>query len=176
MKNFNFVEAIPFINFIKANENKLIGSKLKKLHTLYWPQQSYEHMTDEPIVMEIDDYCVCICYFVPSDIEIFVGKKKEIEKSQTFLNVMNIRNIVHDYYDEEFGVGVKKELIENCVINKIEVERFTEAFECNPITEEVRPDGGDYFSTIRIYLDSGVILCLCGAESICDGYTYIWCE
>ncbi len=176
MKRFAFVEATPFIEFIKTNEKKLLGCTLKKFHTLYWPEQNWTMKSEKPVVLEIDNYCVAIHYFVPSDIEIFVEKKEIAETNNAFSDMMNIRNEVYDYYEEEFGRGVKKERIENCVINRIEVERFSESFEIEPTTGKVRPDGGDYFSTIRIYLDSGLVLCLCGAESICDGYIYVWCE
>ena len=80
-----------------------------------------------------------------------------------------------DYYDEELELGEEKHLIENCVITDIQIERFSYEFECD-IQGNIRPEGGDYFSTIRLYLDSGKVLCFRGADSICDGYIEIWCE
>ena len=70
----------------------------------------------------------------------------------------------------------KKEEIENCKIIGVTVDRFSHAFECNPCTGEMRPEGGDYFSTIRLFLDSGTTLCFCGEDSISDGYMDMWCE
>ena len=108
--------------------------------------------------------------------ELVIGTKEELVKDQEVADIVNIRGQVYDYYCEEFGRGIKKELIENCKIVDIQVNRFSEAFECNGATGEMRPDGGDYFSTIRICLDSGGSLCLCGVDSITDGYVEVWYE
>ena len=176
MKKYHFKEATPFIAFIEKYKSQIIGNTLNKLHTLYWPEPNWRTMSDETVILEIGNVCVSIDYFIPSDIEIRVGSKNLFEADKYYSEVMNLRNTFIDYFGEEFGRGIKKELIENRVIEAIEIERFSEAFEINPCTEEIRPDGGDYFSTIRVRLDSNVTLCFCGAESICDGYIYVWCE
>ena len=125
--------------------------------------------------LELEEYCVVVNYLIQSDIELVVGKKEEIVNIQDVAHIVNIRNVIHDYYSEEFERGIKKNLIENCKIVDIQVDRFSEAFECNT-NGDIRPAGGDYFSTIRITMDSGVILCLCGVDSITDGYVEVWYE
>ena len=40
-----------------------------------------------------------------------------------------------------------------------------DAFECDAITGEIRPEGGDYFSVIRLHLDSGTVLYFCSADT-----------
>ena len=176
MNTYSFTEATPLLKFIDENKRYIIGSTLKYLHTEYWPEHGQRSLSDIPVVLEMADYCIVVNYLIYSDIELIIGKKEEIVTDQDVAYIVNIRNEIHDYYSEEFGCGIKKEQVENCKIVDIQVDRFSEAFECNGATGEMRPDGGDYFSTIRICLDSGVILCLCGVDSITDGYVEIWYE
>lgn len=178
MDKYKFMEAQPFIDFIEKHNNELINHTIEKFDVLYWPnkKKEYKIISEYPVIFHMDNFCILVNYFVFSDVEVIVGKKEELENIDNALNVINIRYEVHDYYNEEFGRGIKKEFIEGCKITNIEIERFSEAFEVNPCTGEMRPDGGDYFSTIRIYLDSGIILCICGVDSITDGYISVWCE
>lgn len=176
MNTYSFMEAAPLLKFIDENKKCIIGCALKQFHTEYWPEHGRRSLSDIPVVLELENYCIAINYLIYSDIEIVIGTKDKLERNEAIADVINIRNVIHDYYSEEFECGIKKELIENCKIVDIQIERFSEAFECNGATGEMRPDGGDYFSTIRLYLDSGVVLCLCGVDSITDGYVEVWCE
>ena len=69
----------------------------------------------------------------------------------------------------------KKEDIEDNVILEVTVERFSHAFEHN-IQGDMRLGSGDYFSTIRLHLESGKILCFAEDEAVADGYIRYWCE
>ena len=133
-------------------------------------------MSDESIVIEMDNCWIELQYYFTSDLTFTIGIQEEIEQCPAAMRTIEIRDNFVDYYCEEFGAGVKKELIEGSKIKSIEIERFSESFECNPCSGEMRPDRGDYFSTIRIHLDSARTLCLRGADSIFDGYIEIWCE
>ena len=175
MRTYRFTEAEHLIAFIKENKEKIIGCCLHQLYTDYWPCCQRTSISDIPVVIAISDYYLIIEYLIPSDIEITVGTKDEIVKNNEIVDVMSNKSEMVDYYNEEFGDGIKKELIENCKIEDISVERFSNAFECN-IDGDMRPQGGDYFSTIRVFLDSGKVLCLRGAEALLDGYIEIWCE
>ena len=176
MKTYSFTEATMLMKFIDENKENIIGCSLKQFHTEYWPHYGRSSLSDIPVVLEFANYCIAINYLIYSDIEIVIGTKDKLQRNKTIADVINIRNVIHDYYSEEFELGIKKELIEGCKIVDIQIERFSEAFECNGATGEMRPDGGDYFSTIRICLDSGVVLCLCGVDAITDGYVEVWCE
>lgn len=176
MNTYSFTEATPLLKFIEENKKYFIGSELKYLHVEYWPELGRRSLTDIPIVLEFENYCIVVNYLIYSDMELIIGKREELLKDQDFECSLNIRNHMQDYYSEEFELGIKKELIENCKIVGIQVDRFSEAFECDGATGEMRPDGGDYFSTIRFCLDSGVVLCICGVDSITDGYVEVWCE
>lgn len=176
MHSYNFIEAKPLLDFIEKNKDKIIGHTLKKLHTEYWPDCGRVSLSDNDVVLELDDYCIVINYLIISDIQITVGSKEDVSQNQETAKIINYRNVIQDYYAAEFERGVKKELIEERRIEKIEIERFSESFECNASTGKTRPDGGDYFSDIRLYLDSGLMLCLCAADSTMDGYIELWCE
>lgn len=173
MKKYHFTEAEPLIKFIDDNRNVIIGSTLKYLHTLYWPFRGRISYSEKPVILEFDDFCVVIKYFVYSDIEIMVGTKEELIVDNDLL--FNVSDVFVDYYGEEFENGVEKELLENRKITDIKIDRFSEEFEFN-IHGDTRPAGGDYFDTIRICMDSGLSLCICGAEAIMDEYVGVWCE
>ncbi len=173
MKKYHFTEAEPLIKFIDDNRNVIIGSTLKYLHTLYWPFRGRISYSEKPVILEFDDFCVVIKYFVYSDIEIIVGTKEELIVDNDLL--FNVRDVLVDYYGEEFGDGVEKELVENRKIIDIKIDRFSEEFECNT-QGDIRPAGGDYFDTIRICMDSGLSLCICGEAAIMDEYVDVWCE
>lgn len=174
MWKIQFIEATPFIEFIEKNKNKIVGHILKELYTDYWPRKSRRMMSDRSFILKIDDFFVMIKYLIPSDIELAIGSEKEIVQVDK-CGMLQIKNELQDYYNEEFDDGVRKELIEGRIITGIDIERFSEEFECNS-QGETRPTGGDYFSAIRIHLDSGTTLCLCGDDAIADGYIRFWCE
>lgn len=176
MHVYHFSEATPLIKFIDEKKDRIIGGTLKRLDTLYWPIYERANISELPVILEMDDYCIVVNYLLVSDIEIRIGKKEALMKDEDAAYLFNIRNEMQDYYEEELELGIKKALIENCKIEDIQIERFSEAFECNSATGEMRPEGGDYFSVIRIYLDRGVTLCLCGVDAITDGYVKVWCE
>ena len=176
MKEYSFTEATPLIEIFDKYQNKIIGNQIKNFYIDYWPDYGRYSLSDRPVVLELDDCFVVISYLITSDIGIIVGTEDEVSQNKDVADMINIKNVLVDYYGEEFSRGVKKETIENCKITKIDVERFSYAFECNAVTEEIRPEGGDYFSTIRLYLESGATLCFCGTDSITDGYVEVWCE
>ena len=176
MKEYNFTEATPLIDFLDSHRDSIIGSCLKNFYVHYWPNYGSYIMSDEPVVLQLDDRFVVVYYFLPSDIEIIVGTREEIEQHRDAASMLQMKDRLVDYYDQEFGRGAKKDEIENCRITEIRIDHFSHAFECNPCTGEMRPEGGDYFSTIRLCLDSGTTLCFCGADSISDGYIEVWCE
>lgn len=175
MRTYHFTEAEHLTTFIKENKEKILGCCLHQLYTDYWPCHQRTSISDIPVVIVLSDYYLIIKYLIPSDIEITIGTKDEIVKDDEIAHVISLKNDMVDYYCEEFGDGIKKELIENCKIEDIQVERFSDAFECNT-NGDMRPKDGDYFSTIRVFLDSGKVLCFCGADSVLDGYIEIWCE
>ena len=175
MKSFSFIEATPLIKFIEENKKHIIGHTLKKFHTQYWPEHDTYHISDIPVVLELDDYCIVVHYLVTSDIELVIGQKEDLIKDPYVEHVVNLRHELPDYYHDFLNQGIPKELIENCKILDIHVERFSDAFEYN-IAGDERPNGGDYFSTIRLCLDSDLKLCFYGEDAICDGYIRIWCE
>ena len=176
MKTYTFTEATPLLNFIAENKQHIVGGTLKRFDAEYWLHHNSKIISDLPIVLLINDYCVAVNYLVPSDMELIIGTKEELTKTQEIHLVVTARDEIIDYFGQQFETGIKQECIEGCTIKDIHIERFSDEFECNGATSEMRPAGGDYFSTIKLHLDSGVVLCLRGAEAILDGYIEYWCE
>lgn len=175
MKVLQFYEATPLIDFIEQHRSDIIGHTLTELFTFFWPYRNRRVMSDEPIIFKLDNCFLVVNYLIYSDMEIVVCSEEELENDRTCAHLLHIKNEVCNYYDDEFGDGEKKDQIEGRTIVGIAVERFSEAFEYNT-AGDMRPAGGDYFSTIRLHLDSGKTLCFCGCDSITDGYNEIWCE
>ena len=175
MTKYEFLEATPLIDFVEENKSKIIGHTLAAFYMDIWPPVGRSQISDMPMVLELDDYCLVVNYLIPSNMELAIGQKEEIEQEEYYW-IMNQRNVVRNFFGEEFGLDKMKGLIEGHIVERIEIKRFSEEFEINGSTGETRPDGGDYFSTIRIVLDSGIAICFCGADAISDGYIEVWFE
>ena len=195
----HFDEATPLIDFIEQHRSQIVGHQLKELLTHFWPMKNRCVISDELVIVKIDDYCLAIDYVVRSDISIMVYTEEEYEnrigqisKPQIwhmhFDNyeeeldyrvrssfIPEIKTICVDYYDEEFGDGEEKDLIEGRIITDVTVERFSDSIYID-VGRHERPAGGDYFSTIRLILDSGKTLCFSGEDGSADGWIDIWCE
>ena len=168
-----FTEAESLLGFLEKHKSKIVGHKLKHLFANYWPEKGRYSLSDEPFIIELDDCFIMIQYLIPSDITFFIGSEEEIRPIDE--GILDIKERLVDYYVEEFERGEKKEDIEDNVILDVSVERFSHAFEYN-IHGDMRPEGGDYFSTIRLHLESGKSLCFVGDEALADGYIRYWCE
>ena len=175
MKEFTFTDATPLIEFVEKNSHRVVGQTLVSLYTDCWPVKGGYMTSENPIVIELEDYCIVVNYFLISSLTIEIASKEELKAHNYLKSLLQIKDRVNDYYNKEFDRGEDKESIEGCKITKISVERFSEQFEYN-LEGDIRPEGGDYFSTIRIYLDGGTIFCICGAPAVLDGWVYIWCE
>ena len=173
MKVFNFMEAQPLLRFIDSHSEEIVGHTIKSLYINYWPERDYRIMSDEPVVLEMDNGCILLEYLIFSDMTIKIGSKEEIRQEDRVDDIIRFRNENPNYFECEDLVN--KDDIEGRTISKITVDRFSHAFECN-IQGDERPEGGDYFSTIKLHLDNGMILCFCGADAEADGYVFSWCE
>lgn len=173
VKTFHFEEAKPLLKFIELHYKEIIGHRIKTLYISYWPETDRHIMSDEPVVLEMDNGCIMLEYLAYSDLTITIGSKDELKQQDDVDVVMNYREEIPNYF--EFDDSVKKDDIEGREVVDITVDRFSHAFEYN-IRGDERPEGGDYFSTIRLHLDNGLKLCFCGADAEADGYIFSWCE
>ncbi len=172
METIRFTEAEPFIEFIERNKQSILGHTLVQYCSDWWPVNR-KWITDEIIILEMDDYCLAFSYLIPSDIEITIGTKKELESDKNYVEMLHIKQHLRSFFEDDPYYNETKHLIEGCKVVGVEVERFSKEFECNCYTGETRPDGGDYFNVIRLFLDSGTTLCFDGYG---EGYTEFWCE
>ena len=173
MKTINFTEAKPLISFFEENKERIIGNTLKHLYTDYWISYENKSMSDLPIILELERFYVVIEYYLTSDLDISIGSIDEVYNNEETESVINRRNEILNYFT--FHDSVKREDVEGRKIVNITIEQFSHSFESS-INGDIRPDGGDYFSTIKVHLDNRLNLCFCGADADCDGYVISWCE
>lgn len=133
---------------------------------------------DNMVFLALDDYCIGIEYLFESDLSILTADKKD------FL----IENAIHNDSGDKYArfhsrlTAVRDVYSDWCVwmpameqkIVDVQVERFSQAF--NSRGDEIRPEGGDYFSTIRLVLEDGAKLCFRGMDAMSDGYVEVWME
>ncbi|MBR3362179.1 MAG: hypothetical protein IKG39_12640 [Lachnospiraceae bacterium] len=176
MTKFEFLEATPLIDFVEKNKSKIIGHTLTGFYMDIWPAVGRCQISDMPMIIEMDECCLVVNYLIPSSMEITIAQKDEIEQDEEYIWIMDRRNVIRNFFGEEFGLDKMRGRIEGHIVETIEIKRFSEEFEINGSTGETRPEGGDYFSTIRIILDSGMAICFCGSDAINDGYIEAWLE
>ena len=176
MRKFHFIEATTLVTLIEAYKSKIIGKRLKNLYVDFWPDYGHHSSFSAPIILELGSNYFVINYGVTSDMTVIVGTKDEIQQDRFVTQMLqNKEEDDENYYSGPFECGATKDEIDGRIIKRISVKRFSDSFESD-IYGNRRPKGGDYFSVIRLHLDSGTVLCFCGASGICDGYTDIWCE
>lgn len=176
MNVYSFTEAQPLMDFIASHYNEIVGHTIEKLYIDYWPGLGlFKHsMSDEPVVLEMDNGCIWLTYLDFSDLTINTGSKEELQQDELVEYVMRLRDEIINYFEYDDD-SVKKEDIEGRTVTDISVDRFSSAFEYN-IQGDMRPEGGDYFLTIRLHLDNGMRLCFCGSDAGSDGYICSWVE
>ena len=167
-KKFTFTDATSFLAFLDANIDHVIGQKICR----YYSDGFFNDFACGPVVFELERFSVIIRYSFYSDITIYIADKEMVagDRSLNFLyrdipESCELETWVHE--DEEFPY------IGN-VIEDIEVQCFSHEFEINPSTGETRPDGGDYFSKITVYLDHDEVLYICAASPMCGGGIDVW--
>ena len=168
---YEFKTWTDFSDFIKDNKDSIVG---QRINGLYWNGGMGCGMSDGPIVFLLDKICICMEYYLLSDIVIYTFSQQQLNADMTlnflYKDIPESRNVKHFVWlDETLPLRGRK-------IKDISLCKFSHKFEINPSTGETRPDGGDYFSTIVCNLDNGWKLCICAEAAIYDGYVDVWIE
>ena len=178
MVNYRFYNATELINFLESNKSRYEGKVLKEVYTdfgnCYIPFR--RQLTDNPVILQIDDLYVAVNCYVPSDLNIIAGKFDDVydysDERWVLDNSLDCDDEpVHEFMDRPPASDIK-----NHKIVSVDVKRFSDEFDIDYARGVCRPNGGDYFSTISITLDNGVKICICGADAMCDGYIELWAE
>ena len=143
----HFEEATPLIDFIEQHRKQIVGHRLNELLTYFWPKKNRCVISDELVIVKIDNYFLAIDYVVCSDISIMVytegeyenrieqipssqimpiyyeNDKEELDYRVRSSFIPSIKSNLVDYYGEEFSDGEDKDLIEGRIITDITVER-----------------------------------------------------
>ena len=166
-ESFEFNNAEPLLAFLKQYKDRIIGQHIRR----FYSSVPFGQMSETPLAFELDDYSIVISYNFLSTLEFYVTDSRSLRNdlSLNFLyrDIPESRNVRQWISEEAFPyIGH--------AITEIRIDRFSHGFEINPSTEETRPDGGDYFSTITVLLSSGQAFSICAEDAVFDGYVRIW--
>ena len=178
MIRYAFYTATELVSFLEKYKQYYEGCTLKYVsaNLISFKNPLRHHITDEPVIFQIDDICVAVdCYF-PSDMRICAGNLDEFAEVVPEYRIIDMLKNENNTELCGFMDFPEIENIKNRKIVSIDVEHSTEGFCINESNDTFRPDGGDYFNTVTITLDSGVRICIRGADASYDGYTTIWAE
>jgi len=164
-REFAFTEAGPLIECIKRHKEALIGQKI-----LHYYRDSITGTGESPAVFVVGDYAIIIYYYWYSTMNVVVVDKETFYKDTSlhflYEDIPESSSVHHtEYRLDDYVDFVGKR------IKRIEVERFSDAFEdC----ETIRPKGGDYFKTITVFMSNGKHFHICGEDAMYDGYMNVY--
>lgn len=165
---YSFEEATPFLSFIKANKEKLIGKTL----TECWGNGRIGDLYDSPLVLVFEEFSVIVEYYFYSSITIWITDAESFHADTTlnflYKNIPESCKLSYGIFPNESNPFL------GCKVTDIKLDRFSHSYEIDASTGECRPDGGDYFSVISIDFDNGDTLHICGADALYDGYIEVW--
>lgn len=167
MQTYSFTEAAPLISFIETHKNKIIGKPIRA----FYPGDCFGRITDEPLAFEFDDFVIVLHYFIYSDMTLQIIDPKLFHSDDTLSFLCEEDQQIQDMYRH-----IRNNTFPyiNYKIMDITVHRFSEEFEINSATDETRPDGGDYFSTITVHLENAEAFNICALDALYDGYMQTW--
>ena len=174
MMCYRFYEAASLMRFIEDNRKVFIGHALIYSSVYFWHARFNGEFIDEPFILESDNGFIDIDFRYPSEMTITVGTKDEFLRDKNYEKILRNRKPISAYVGTKSYGGPATDCAEDYTIVDIEVERFSHAFECEPSSGAIRPDGGDYFSEIVLTFRNGRKLFIRGSDAANDGYTEIW--
>ncbi len=166
-REFNFYNAEPLISFIAQHKDRITGQRIRN----FYSSAPFGEWSETPVAFELDDYSVVIDYLCYSDMTLYIVESQEL-KNDLSLNFL-YRDVPESRNVRLWVKNVDFPFIGDA-ISDIHVKRFSHEFEINPSTGETRPNGGDYFSVITVFLSSGQEFCVCAVDSFFDGYIQVW--
>ena len=174
-REFNFDEATPLQEFIDKYRDRVVGHVLKAVYVdcfFYVESES----ADSPVFLVLDDLCIGIDYLFKSHAAIITADESDFEITGEIENDTRYKTITFHGKLE----GWRNEGLLWCSelpamgqrIVDISIGRFSHQYEDHP--NSLRPDGGDYFSFLRLTLEDGTELSIEAEDSLMDGYVDIW--
>ena len=149
---YEFDTAAPLIEYLQEAKTLLAGKQLTALYNAEW-----RGTTEGPVVLCFGEVCLVICSMRISTADIAMMDTTQFQKDP----VLN-----------SLPCAVDSPYLHQ-VLSDISVSRFSEAHEIDPETDEMRPAGGDYFSTVSFTFRSGSELSVCGCSVADDGYMFV---
>lgn len=172
MKEYTFREATSLLDFLERSRDKIIGQHINGFYSDVPVEPFGMVSTSSAFVFELDNYSIILLYFWYSDLNLYVVNTQELKKDLSlnflFKDIPYSRNLTYYVNRQDFPFA------EGHVINDIQKKRFSDEIGTNPSTGETRPAGGDYFSTIEVFLDNGEVIHICAENAYEDGYMLMW--
>ena len=159
------------VEFLKMHKKEIVGQKIKCIYSAYG---YIETLDDWPIILSFSEYMVAVEYMYLSDIVLHI---LPVDFFHRFKNAPQQT----EFFDSDFYLSYEDDVAKNFTSNNtavenISVKAFSYGHYRDSVSDEFRPEGGDYFSTIKLHLQNGMRLCICGKDSVHDGYMDVWEE
>ena len=155
-----FTEAIPLLRALERSKEQFIGQQINGYDT----SNRFGELVDTPVAFVLDDKCIAIEFLQPSRLRILITdlphtKAWKVPEFGTYL-----------FRDEETFPFLGRK------IEAVKVMRFSREFTVDPVTDGIRPKGGDYFSDILIQLEDGNTIRIVAEDAMFDGYMTVKSE
>lgn len=173
-KEFRFDEGTPFQDFLDQHRDKFVGHTLK---ACYLSSHMFVKATsDRPVFLVMDDICIGVKYLIPGYITILIADETDFEMIGINENYPEYREIeFHSrnshWKDQSLNWNTEQPGM-NQAITDITIGRFSHRYEDGIDSE--RPDGGDYFSWIKLTLENGTEFYIEAQPAEQDGYVDLW--
>ncbi len=176
MECYRFYEAASLLSFIEENRKAFIGHVLIYSSVYFWHAGFDGEFIDEPLILESDNGFADIDFRYPSEMTLIVGTKDEFLRDRKYEKILRNRKPISAYIGTKSYGGPATDCAEDYTLVDIGIERFSNAFECDPSSGAIRPAGGDYFSKIILTFRNGRKLYIQGSDASNDGYAEIWID
>ena len=174
-KEFRFDEATPLLQFIDRYRDRIVGHTLKACYVDGFLYVKFDGAS-RPVFLVLDDSCIGIEYLYPGHATIITAEESDFEITGEILNDTRYKMITfHSRIpgrDDDGLLWCSEMPAMNQKITDISIGRHSNKYEDYPNSE--RPEGGDYFSWIKLTLEDGTELNINAEDSLMDGYVDVW--
>ncbi len=173
-KEFKFDEATPLQEFIDKYRDRVVGHVLKACYTEFGIYVSSES-TSQPVFLVLDDLIIGIEYLYRGHVTVFTAQESDFEFEEEtdedgcrdFIFQSRIPGRKNTYGSWKTDMPAMNQKITDIMIG-----RHSKRYE--DCAGSWRPEGGDYFSWLKLTLEDGTKMTIYAEHATSDGYVDVW--